>query len=71
MPAWSCLDGLWEALQAGPLLRSQQPAVLAHALRALLTMWQVTQKTQPRKSQYHVCCSWLHFPSASAFTLLE
>lgn len=39
--AWSCLDGLWEALRAGPRLRAQQPPVLAHALRALLAMWQV------------------------------
>ncbi|BDA41474.1 probable Nucleoporin NUP188 homolog at N-terminal half [Coccomyxa sp. Obi] len=38
--AWSCLDGLWEAVRAGPRLRAQQPAVLAHALRALLAMWQ-------------------------------
>ena len=39
--ACSCLDGLWEAVKAGARLRAQQPAVLAHALRAMLAMWQV------------------------------
>ena len=55
--AWSCLDGLWEALRAGPRLRAQQPAVLAHALRALLAMWQV----QPPNASFtsSVCISVL------------
>ena len=39
--AWSCLDGLWEALGRGAELRAGQPAVLAQAVRALLGMWQV------------------------------
>jgi hypothetical protein len=37
----SCLDWLWEAVAARGRLRAEQPAVLAHALRALLAMWQV------------------------------
>lgn len=40
-PAWSCLDGLWEALGRAAELRAGQPAVLAQAVRALLGMWQV------------------------------
>ena len=39
--AWSCLDGLWEAMGRGTELRAGQPAVLAQAVRALLGMWQV------------------------------
>ena len=39
--AWSCLDGLWDALCHSSTLRAQQPAVLAQATRALLGMWQV------------------------------
>ncbi|CAK0783823.1 hypothetical protein CVIRNUC_007023 [Coccomyxa viridis] len=38
--AWSCLDGLWDALCHSSKLRAQQPAVLAQASRALLGMWQ-------------------------------
>lgn len=37
----SCLDWLWEAVAAGGRLRAEQPAMLAHTLRALLAMWQV------------------------------
>ena len=40
-PAWSCLDGLWDALCHSSKLRAKQPAVLAQASRALLGMWQV------------------------------
>ena len=39
--AWSCIDGLWEALGKGAELRAGQPAVLAQAVRALLGLWQV------------------------------
>ena len=39
--AWSCMDGLWEALSKGAELRAGQPVVLAQAVRALLGLWQV------------------------------
>ena len=39
--AWSCMDGLWEALGKGAELRAGQPVVLAQAVRALLGLWQV------------------------------
>ncbi|KAK9819662.1 hypothetical protein WJX72_000881 [[Myrmecia] bisecta] len=37
---WSCLDGLWEMLQAAADLRAHHPKVLAALLQALLAMWQ-------------------------------
>ena len=45
--AWSCLDGLWDALCHSSKLRAQQPAVLAQACRALLGMWQVRGMRSP------------------------
>lgn len=65
--AWSSLDGLWEAVRAGPRLRAQQPAVLAHALRVLLAMWQV----QPCASPCLFCLLSLCFCASSFATPLE
>lgn len=37
----TCLDGLWQILKCAEELRNQQPQVLALAVQALATMWQV------------------------------
>ena len=56
-PAWSCLDGLWEALRKGAELRAGQPAVLAQAVRALLGMWQVQPPPFSVNTASPVCMS--------------
>ena len=61
--AWSCLDGLWEAVKSGSRLRAQQPAVLAHALRALLAMWQVRSSQNllcPMRPLTYCTQNWCH-----------
>lgn len=51
----SCIDGLWEIIRQSEALITHTPQVLALAMQALATLWQVSMSVHAAEAVSHGC----------------